>query len=571
MLQVNSVLWRGIVVPPDQNARPRRVGRIRPSAGRRRAAWPAAGDRSFRRLLSSRTTDPRRRLSRRLRRAGRGADRSVLRRRSSSRARRLTGRGRPISASSTPRPARALAPVAAAPAPGQYAVSAGVYSFSAGRRRQRARALLRLCAAGRRAGGARAGGRTLPRRRAHRPHVEIALAAKRRSPTTRARSPAPILAMLQPYKRVALLMFAIGLEGLDEASARLDALPAALAAALAAKAAELAAALADRVRNDKLAGAVLNARSGALRDSIAADVAADGDGVVASVGSVGDVKYAAIQEYGGRTAAHEILPRQGAGARLHRRRRACASPARSSIPARSIPGAVLSALFARGDERRDRRDARRGRRRSPGARMSREAAFSALFATVSAAYPWGLASRRMKLWSEVPAAMRPAFFQLESGPETYQWTSPADAEAHVRSEALPLFRLPRSDDARARPPSMRRSTPSTRRSRPPAADAALGRQTLGGAVYDCKIVGVPVRDTGRPRRRRAGGGERAAGRAVKEGASCQIAAHTSGKVAAARLYRADVVRRFFFFKTSLSFGAQTRLAEIPLVHDSSGV
>ena len=27
-------------------------------------------------------------------------------------------------------------------------------------------------------------------------------------------------------------------------------------------------------------------------------------------------------------------------------------------------------------------------------------------------------------------------------------------------------------------------------------DGALGRQTLGGVVYDCRIVGVPVRDTG---------------------------------------------------------------------------
>ena len=31
---------------------------------------------------------------------------------------------------------------------------------------------------------------------------------------------------------------------------------------------------------------------------------------------------------------------------------------------------------------------------------------------------------------------------------------------------------------------------------PAGSDASLGRQTLGGAVYDCKIVGVPVRDTG---------------------------------------------------------------------------
>ena len=49
-------------------------------------------------------------------------------------------------------------------------------------------------------------------------------------------------------------------------------------------------------------------RSGALRDSIVASISADADGVVASVGSEGDVKYAAIQEYGGKTSAHEILP-----------------------------------------------------------------------------------------------------------------------------------------------------------------------------------------------------------------------------------------------------------------------
>jgi phage gpG-like protein len=103
-------------------------------------------------------------------------------------------------------------------------------------------------------------------------------------------------------------MFALELDGIEETGARLDAYPAALGAALAAKAAELSAALADRVRDDKLAGAVLNARSGALRDSIFSDVTADADGFLATAGSNGDVKYAAIQEYGGKTSAHEILP-----------------------------------------------------------------------------------------------------------------------------------------------------------------------------------------------------------------------------------------------------------------------
>ena len=102
-------------------------------------------------------------------------------------------------------------------------------------------------------------------------------------------------------------MFALEVRGLDETSARFDAYPAALQAALGAKASELATALADLVKI-KLSGAVLNTSSGALRDSIAAGVTADSDGVVASVGSEGDVKYAAIQEYGGKTSAHEILP-----------------------------------------------------------------------------------------------------------------------------------------------------------------------------------------------------------------------------------------------------------------------
>jgi phage gpG-like protein len=105
-------------------------------------------------------------------------------------------------------------------------------------------------------------------------------------------------------------MFALEVRGLDETSARLDAYPAALQAALGAKATELAAALTDLVKN-KLSGAVLNTGSGALRDSIAASVTADADGVLASVGSEGDVKYAAIQEYGGKTSAHEILPVKG--------------------------------------------------------------------------------------------------------------------------------------------------------------------------------------------------------------------------------------------------------------------
>ena len=53
--------------------------------------------------------------------------------------------------------------------------------------------------------------------------------------------------------------------------------------------------------------AQLSAYPETLAASIAADVAIDSGGVIATVGSSG-VKYAAIQEYGGKTGAHEILP-----------------------------------------------------------------------------------------------------------------------------------------------------------------------------------------------------------------------------------------------------------------------
>jgi len=102
-------------------------------------------------------------------------------------------------------------------------------------------------------------------------------------------------------------MLAVVLEGDEALKARFAALPAEIIERLAAKAALLAQALADKVKDDKLSGGVLNAVSGALRASIVAEVRADENGVFAGIGSAGDVKYAAIQEFGGKTPAHEIL------------------------------------------------------------------------------------------------------------------------------------------------------------------------------------------------------------------------------------------------------------------------
>ncbi|MGA8170014.1 MAG: hypothetical protein WB816_04150 [Methylocystis sp.] len=88
-------------------------------------------------------------------------------------------------------------------------------------------------------------------------------------------------------------MFDVDIEGARELAARFDAMPAAIRAALKDKIADLSERLVEKIKNDKLGGEVLRARSGALQASIEASV----DDAGASVFSAG-VKYAAAQEYG---------------------------------------------------------------------------------------------------------------------------------------------------------------------------------------------------------------------------------------------------------------------------------
>jgi hypothetical protein len=103
-------------------------------------------------------------------------------------------------------------------------------------------------------------------------------------------------------------MLSVTLTGADALGAKLDGLPPVVLAAIAAKTAALADQLLGLVRQ-KLGGAVLKPRSGALAASIGVDgpTIAD-DRVVTTLFSRGELKYAAIQEYGGVTAPHEILP-----------------------------------------------------------------------------------------------------------------------------------------------------------------------------------------------------------------------------------------------------------------------
>lgn len=55
--------------------------------------------------------------------------------------------------------------------------------------------------------------------------------------------------------------------------------------------------------------------------------------------------------------------------------------------------------------------------------MTRDSAISALENLVASAYVWKTGpSRKLKLWSDVPAASRPACFIFEGGLESYAWS-----------------------------------------------------------------------------------------------------------------------------------------------------
>jgi phage gpG-like protein len=80
--------------------------------------------------------------------------------------------------------------------------------------------------------------------------------------------------------------------------------------ALAGKATALAAELENRIR-EKLAGDVLNSRSGALARAIVATVTETTGKIAVSIAASADVKYAAIHEYGGTIPPHQIVPAKG--------------------------------------------------------------------------------------------------------------------------------------------------------------------------------------------------------------------------------------------------------------------
>jgi phage gpG-like protein len=92
------------------------------------------------------------------------------------------------------------------------------------------------------------------------------------------------------------------------ANAALDRIPEQVIEEVAKKVRSLTINLQRHVVADKLQGQVLKHRTGALGRSIQTEILRDGGTTIGRVFSAGDVKYAAIHEFGGRTPPHDIFP-----------------------------------------------------------------------------------------------------------------------------------------------------------------------------------------------------------------------------------------------------------------------
>jgi hypothetical protein len=123
--------------------------------------------------------------------------------------------------------------------------------------------------------------------------------------------------------------------------------------------------------------------------------------------------------------------------------------------------------------------------------MQREVIYSALFTLLQGVGGVALASRRLRLWSEVAACDRPALFLSER------------AEQYVRAnEAMPatvtleadIYLYVNADDLHIPATALNALLDAVDMALAPA--PLSGRQTLGGLVSHCWIEGKIIKDTG---------------------------------------------------------------------------
>jgi hypothetical protein len=126
----------------------------------------------------------------------------------------------------------------------------------------------------------------------------------------------------------------------------------------------------------------------------------------------------------------------------------------------------------------------------------REVAIEALRRLLADAYPWRLGpSRRLKLWSDVPAANRPACFIYEGGQETYSWSETALPKRVIE---VKIFVYLNAKDPGAVGATLVNKVMDAIDDafRLIGGDIISGRNTLNGAAYHCRIDGKTLKDPG---------------------------------------------------------------------------
>jgi hypothetical protein len=128
--------------------------------------------------------------------------------------------------------------------------------------------------------------------------------------------------------------------------------------------------------------------------------------------------------------------------------------------------------------------------------ITREEIMQALFALVSGAYDFAIASRRLKLWDNVAPSDMPALFQFEGAQDDSLYEG--DLLLRRTLKARLFIYIDAKDESIVGASEINAILDALDTAFAPAsfADQVTNRQTLGGLVSSARIVGPVLKDPG---------------------------------------------------------------------------
>ncbi len=127
---------------------------------------------------------------------------------------------------------------------------------------------------------------------------------------------------------------------------------------------------------------------------------------------------------------------------------------------------------------------------------TRECAIAALRSLVADSYTWKTGPyRRLKLWSDVPFSSRPACYLYEGGEDVYAWTENARPKRIID---VRIFAYMNAKESSVVGGALLNDVMDALDAAflPRGTDVVLGRSTLGGTAYQCRIDGKVLKDPG---------------------------------------------------------------------------